>query len=204
MKRFFITGIVLGLLQPIPAHPQSPQPGITDPPLVETLKVLVLEGEGATNVISTRTVTAPIVEVRDQNDRPVAGANVTFRSPMGGPGLTFPDQRTFRQFKTNAQGQTMAVGVIPNGQAGRFRIEVTAVLGSQMGHAEITQTNVSNGEQIRADRKSSRKKLWITLAAVVAGGAATGIVLATRGSTSAPSATTVVLNPGPITIGAPR
>src|SRR5689334_20676708 len=41
-------------------------------------RVVVVEGEHAVNVIQQKTATAPIVEVRDKNDQPVAGVNVTF------------------------------------------------------------------------------------------------------------------------------
>ena len=42
------------------------------------LKIVILEGEGAVNIIQQKTATAPVIEVRDQNDLPVAGAAVRF------------------------------------------------------------------------------------------------------------------------------
>ena len=42
------------------------------------LKIVVIAGEGAVNVIQQKTAVAPIVEVRDRNDQPVAGVVVTF------------------------------------------------------------------------------------------------------------------------------
>ena len=41
-----------------------------------SLKIVVIEGEGALNNIRSRTATQPVVEVRDENDRPVEGAEV--------------------------------------------------------------------------------------------------------------------------------
>jgi hypothetical protein len=38
------------------------------------LKIVVLEGEGAVNIIQQKTAVAPVIEVRDRNDQPVAGA----------------------------------------------------------------------------------------------------------------------------------
>jgi hypothetical protein len=38
------------------------------------LKIVVVEGEDAVNIIQQRTAVSPIVEVRDDNDLPVAGA----------------------------------------------------------------------------------------------------------------------------------
>jgi hypothetical protein len=42
------------------------------------LQVVVLEGEAGVNVIDQKTAVAPVVEVRDRNDLPVVGAQVTF------------------------------------------------------------------------------------------------------------------------------
>jgi len=42
------------------------------------LRIVVIEGEGAINIIQQKTAVAPVVEVRDQNNLPVAGATVTF------------------------------------------------------------------------------------------------------------------------------
>src|SRR5688572_15794414 len=42
------------------------------------LRIVVLEGEGAVNIIQQKTATAPVVEVRDQNDLPASGATVRF------------------------------------------------------------------------------------------------------------------------------
>src|SRR3954470_8639570 len=42
------------------------------------LHLLVIEGENAVNVIQQGTAVAPVVEVRDRNDLPVAGATVQF------------------------------------------------------------------------------------------------------------------------------
>ena len=51
------------------------------------LKIVVIAGEGAVNIIQQRTAVAPIVEVRDRNNLPVSGASVTFS--VGGSGATF-------------------------------------------------------------------------------------------------------------------
>jgi hypothetical protein len=37
------------------------------------LKIVVLEGENAVNIIQQKTATVPVIQVRDQNDLPVAG-----------------------------------------------------------------------------------------------------------------------------------
>lgn len=49
------------------------------------LNLVVLEGEGATNNIRQRTAREPIVQVEDENHKPVAGAIVVFTLPSNGP-----------------------------------------------------------------------------------------------------------------------
>src|SRR5262245_1003410 len=49
--------------------------------------IVVLEGEGGVNIIERMTAVAPVVEVRDSNDLPVASATVLFL--LGGRNATF-------------------------------------------------------------------------------------------------------------------
>ena len=60
------------------AAPQAPAPA--------KLNIVIVEGEGAINNIRQRTAREPIVQVEDENRRPVAGAAVLFLLPEDGPG----------------------------------------------------------------------------------------------------------------------
>ncbi|MEX2270277.1 MAG: hypothetical protein WD690_02310, partial [Vicinamibacterales bacterium] len=51
------------------------------------LRIVVIEGEDAVNVIQQKTAVAPVVEVRDQNGLPVPGAVVRFT--IGGGNASF-------------------------------------------------------------------------------------------------------------------
>ena len=171
------------------------------------LRVIILDGENAINSIPSRTFAMPVVEVRDENDLPVEGADVTFDLPQVGPGAFFPNQQTSLKTRTNVQGQAAATGFRPNSEPGRFRIRVTASFGGRTGEVGINQVNSAKslpaGAQVQP-KKSSKKWLWIALAA---GGAAAagGAIWATRGNDStAASASTLTLVPGPITVGNPR
>ena len=53
------------------------------------LNLIVIEGEGAINNIRQRTARAPIVQVEDQNHRPIAGAAVVFTLPEHGASGVF-------------------------------------------------------------------------------------------------------------------
>src|SRR5260370_11729297 len=92
----------------------------------KALKIVTLQGEGAVNDIKTKTITEPVVEVRDSRELPVANAEVVFQLPAMGPGGMFPDRGRVLTTRTNGQGQAAAAGLLPNNETGRFNIKVTA------------------------------------------------------------------------------
>ena len=195
-----------------PAAPKTPPPAAppktTPAATVETLKVFVLEGEGAVNNIRAGLAVAPVVEVRDENDRPVEGAEVVFEVPSRGPGGYFAGRQLSHTTKTNHQGQATVVGYVPNDVTGRFRIEVTVRAGNRLGRARITQSNSTEeyaAEQVK--KKGRGKGLWILLGLLAAGGAGGGYYWASRGDKALPLPSgprEITLAPGSVTIGGPR
>jgi len=172
---------------------QSPQA-----PAPVGLKIVPLQGEGAVNAIRTRTVTEPVVEVRDERDLPVAGADVVFQLPPTGPGGTFPDQtRTFKTI-TNAQGQAAAPALIPDSHPGRFHIQVTATKGGQTATFLMSQQN--SVEMIAVSHHGHRK--WIAIAIAAAGAVGTGLYFYLRSSGG--TANSLSVSSGPITVGGPH
>ncbi|GIU73194.1 MAG: hypothetical protein KatS3mg004_0281 [Bryobacteraceae bacterium] len=168
------------------------------------LKIYVLQGEQAVNNIRTGAATPPVVEVRDANDFPVAGAEVVFRTPETGPSATFEGGRHEYTNRTDAKGQVSAGQMKPNGQEGVFSIQVTAKLGERTAVAVIRQRNSRDeyamGGSPTAQRKSfwRRNRWWV--AGVLAGtGAGLGYFFATRDTSSG-----AVLRPGTVVIGGPR
>ena len=55
------------------------------------LKIVVIEGEAGVNIIRQGTAVAPVIEVRDQNNLPIAGVPVTFT--IAGPARPLPAAR---------------------------------------------------------------------------------------------------------------
>ena len=175
-----------------PAEPPAPLP-------VESLRVLILVGEGAINDIRTRTTASPVVEIRDENGIPAEGAQVVFELPVVGAGGLFAGQQYTATVKTNSQGQA-TVTYQPNMQTGRFNIKVAATLGNRSGHGVIRQSNALRAAATEKEGGGLFKFAWWKVV-VVAGVAATiGVLLATRGGSSGPS---VNLIPGTPTFGAP-
>ena len=176
-------------------------------PAAQTLKIVTLQGEGAVNDTKTKTITEPVVEVRDSRELPVADAEVVFQFPSMGPSGAFPDRTRLLKTKTNSQGQAAAAGFAPNEETGRFNIKVTALSGGRAATAIISQTNARDfvASERRISRSRSRK--WKILA-VVGGAAVTGgIIAATRGGSSAPPPPVVpviTVTTGPVTVGGPH
>ena len=118
----------------------------------QALRVVVIEGEDAVNIIQQKTAVRPIVEVRDRNNLPVSGALVTF-SIEGGKAATFGGASTLT-VATNAAGQAAVTGLTPSA-AGAFQIQVSAAFQGQVATATIAQTNVLTAAQAAAASAAS-------------------------------------------------
>ncbi len=180
-----------------------------------TLKVNVLEGEGARNSVRNRTAVAPIVEVRDAAGKPMVGAEVVFQLPLAGPGGSFNGWLRSQTARTDESGKATVSGYVPNTEAGRYNIKVTATAGSQTGSAVIAQINVENGTAaasgagpapVAAPSGLKKSIPWKIvgpiIGAVVIGGVAAGL----RGdkTTTAATVTPVSISAGAVTVGVPR
>jgi hypothetical protein len=170
------------------------------------VKIVVVEGEGAVNNIRTKVATQPVVEIRDDNDKPIPGAEVIFQLPAAGPGGVFNGWMRNQTARSNAEGRAGTNGFVPNDEAGRFNIKVTATVGTKSTSAIIAQSNGS-GAGNGKEAKSSRATMWKVLAIVGAGALAGGIYAGTRGGDSASStaaAIPVSASAGPISVAGPR
>lgn len=107
------------------------------------LRIVVVKGEDAVNIIQQKTAVAPVVEVRDRNNLPIPGVAVTFS--VGGQGASFGGLSTLT-VTTNAAGQAAAAGLTPT-MAGAVQINATALVQGQALTATITQTNVLTAAQ---------------------------------------------------------
>ncbi len=170
-----------------------------------SLQIVIVEGEGAINNVKQRVNREPIVQVEDENHKPVAGAAVIFFLPNGGPGGTFANGSTSLTTTTNAQGQAVARGIRFNNQAGNMQIRVAASFAGQTASAVITQTNVLGGAAIGGSvgGMSLTTKLLI-IGAIVGGGIAAGVAVANRGGSSTTATPATTITPGTVTVGAPQ
>lgn len=170
------------------------------------LVINILSGEGALNDIRQRTAREPIVQVEDENHKPVAGAAVLFLLPDSGPGGTFPDGTRAFHTVTDADGRATAQGMKPNNQAGSWNLVVQASFAGATATATIHQQNVSGSGSgssssvgattVHTTHILSAKGLLILLGSMAAAGTIAG-VLATRGGSS------TTITAGTPTVGAP-
>ncbi|RXH55935.1 hypothetical protein [Granulicella sibirica] len=197
-----IAAALIVLLLPLPRlHAQEPANIKTSAPL--TLHINILEGEGALNNIRQRTAREPIVQVEDQNHKPVAGVTVLFSSidgPSGASG-TFNAARTF-QTVTDAEGKAVGHGFTPNATTGQFNIEVQATAGSVSTSVVIHQinslTSTSGAASAAGVTTAASTKGVIHLFHIVPKWVVVGVAAGT--ATAVAVAVTVVQNPSGATI----
>ena len=193
------------LLAQTPAPPGSPAPQkpMAQLPMTQSLKVLPLAGNGEQNDLQRRVMAPLVVQVLDQNSRPVEGAEVTFRFPITVPAAAFAGGKSSQTFATNADGQVAAAGWTANSEVGRFPVRVTAVRRNEMGEATLyleNVTTVNTAERAKA-KKSIWSNKWTWIAIAGAAGGVAGGVLATRGGSSSSA---VIVSPGSPTVGGSR
>jgi hypothetical protein len=118
---------------------------LPDAPLAapQGLQIVILDGDGALNNIRQRTAREPIVQVQDENHKPVAGAVVLFavRDSPNGAGGSFSGASELR-VTTDALGRAQGIGFTPNTVTGKFSISVTASLGMLTAVVLIHQENI--------------------------------------------------------------
>ena len=71
---FVLLALVSGIIGSSQMEAQTPSSG---------LRIVVIDGEDAVNVVQQKTAVAPVVEVRDRNNQPVSGAVVKFAIRSG-------------------------------------------------------------------------------------------------------------------------
>jgi hypothetical protein len=95
------------------------------------------------NIVRKGTAVVPVVEVRDRNNLPVAGALVTFMIPGGSKAATFANSARQIAVTTDSAGRASASGIQAVGK-GAFRIEINASYQGQTATTSISQSNFAS------------------------------------------------------------
>lgn len=205
---------------------EQEQPG----PKPSKLRLEIIEGDGAINNIRQRVAREPVVQVEDENRKPVAGAVVVFTLPRTGASGAFGDGSRILTLLTDANGRAVARGLQPNTVAGRMPIRVNASFRGVTASRTIVQTNSVAGAGAggaaaggaagggatggavaggtAAGVAIGTAKL-VAIVAAVGGAAAAGVAVAVTkgnggGSTGPAAAPPATITPGTPTVGPPR
>jgi hypothetical protein len=163
--------------------------------------IQILDGEGVSNDIRSRTAREPIVQIEDENHKPIAGAVVIFSTPNSGPSAIFSNGLTSFKTTTGADGRAAAEGLKPNSVTGAFQIQVSATFGTLSSVAVINQTNTGKASSTHARETPIKHGLPIKAIAIVgaiAGGAIVTGLLLSQGSHSD------TITPGKPGVGPPQ
>lgn len=173
---------------------QAPAP----PP--ESLQITIIDGEDAVNNIRQRTAREPIVQVEDQNHKPIAGATVLFQLPNDGAGGAFQGGAHTLTITTDSKGQAVAHGLKPNHVAGKYQIRVQASYQGKTAQTQIAQSNLA------AAAASATTGIIIGVVVAVAVGVTAGMVASHTGSSATNLGTPVpiAIIPGVGVAGAPH
>jgi len=178
---------------PLPVRAQEQEPA--------RLSISILEGEGSINNIRQRVAREAMVQVDDENHKPVAGAVVTFFLPGRGASGVFSNGSRTISVTTDNAGRALARGIVPNKVAGQAPIRVVARFRTLEANTVINTQNVvvaGAAGGVTAGAGISAKVL--ALIVIAAAGVAGGVVAATRGGGSTP----VTVTAGTPAVGAPR
>lgn len=168
------------------------------------LNLVIVAGDGAINNIKQRTAREPIVQVEDENHKPVAGAAVVFLLPDQGASGSFANGSHTLTVTTDAQGRAVAHGFRPNGVQGKLEMRVSASFQGKTANATISQTNAAGVGAGAAAGIGISTKLLIIIA-IAGAAAAGGAIAATRGGSSPQAAAqSTTITPGTGTVGAPH
>jgi hypothetical protein len=150
----FLTLILCELLvlQPVSAGQVAEQ---------RTLRIVVVEGTGARNVVQQIAARPLRVRIHDAENQPVAGAVVEFSAPEAGPSGDFDNDSRTITVTTDNEGFASAGSIHPNASTGSYSIRVSAEFQGQTAIAAIQQTNVG--------RPKNKAKIFAILALVGAG-----------------------------------
>lgn len=170
---------------------------------IPKLNIEIVEGEGAVNNIRQRVAREPMIQVTDENRKPVAGAAVVFLLPNQGAGASFANGAKSLTTLTDSNGNAVARGMQANRLQGQYQMRVTV---SSQGRTASLAINMTNAAVAGAGVAAGGLALKLLLILGAVGGAAAGVAVATTGGGGGgtPSRPSTTVTPGTPSVGAPR
>jgi len=167
------------------------------------LEIVIVQDDGAINNIKQRTARETIVEVRDENHKPVAGATVSFVLPADGPGGLFAGGGKSAALVTNNLGRAAMPAFQPNQAVGAFQVHVNASSAGRAASLTLNHSNVAAASAGGSSASSSSAHAGISgkTIGIIAGIAAAGAVGAAVGLRGGKSPSAPPVPSGTISIG---
>ena len=117
------------------------------------LKIAILEGEDGVNIVQNKTAVQPVVEVKDRNNLPIAGAVVTFAIVAGKGAFGGGKGATKVAVTTDANGRAAVTNLQPVG-TGAIQIAVEASFAGQTTKTSMSQENF---QTVKDAQKAGKK-----------------------------------------------
>ena len=169
------------------------------------LNIEIVEGEGAVNNIRQRMAREPMVQVTDENRKPIAGAAVVFMLPNQGAGGAFANGAKTLTTLTDSNGNAVARGLQANRLSGQYQIKVTA---SHNGQSATKNINMTNAAVAGGAVASGLTLKWLLIAAAAGGAVVAGAVAANSGGGGGGGGATprppTTVTPGTPSVGGPQ
>jgi hypothetical protein len=166
--------------------------------LPQQIQIAVLEGEGSSSDIRQHLGHEIVVDIENENQKPLAGAAVVFTLPTEGATGNFRNGGKSLTVVSDSQGRVAVQGIRLNSVPGKIPIHVNASYRGLSTRTVITQYSVlPPGATLSANH--GHGALIAVLVAVGAAAAAGGAYFATHRN-SAPPPTSTALTPTPIGI----
>ncbi len=176
---------------------------------IDQLVIEIIKGDNATYNPRELTTQEFIVEVRDDNDNPVAGATVLFTLPERGASGQFPGGAKTLTVQTDQFGRATAESFLPGTETGEFQIQVEARYQGAVGQATISQQIVAPAAPQAPPQPGGGFPGVAILGIVAAAGAAVAVALVAGGGNNGtpagggPAAPPTTITPGTPSVGAP-
>lgn len=164
------------------------------------LRIAVIAGQGAREIINQKASVEPAVQVQDQNGKAIEGAQVVFSLPNRGPGGVFGNGSKSISATTDAQGRASATGLVLNRLKGDFDIQVAASFQSRTANATITERGVARVHSAGAFGVTT--KTWVILGLCLL--AIAGGIVAAKQLRSGANPNVLTATPGTPTVGGPK
>ena len=169
------------------------------------LNIEIVEGEGAVNNIRQRMAREPMVQVTDENRKPIAGAAVVFMLPSQGVGGSFANGAKTLTTLTDSNGNAVARGMQANRLSGQYQIKVSASHNGQTASKTINMTNAAVAGGAAASGLTLK---WLLIAAAAGGAVAAGTIAANSGGGGGGGGATprppTTVTPGTPSVGGPQ